>query len=192
MAIDDFEDLRCTGSFDSCEAALAALAGGDPPDAILLDLGLPGISGFEGIPRFRKLAPAVEIVVLTAFDDDEKLFAAIRAGASGYLLKTSSVEEIAAALRQVRAGGSPMTSRIARRVLAFFSTARPWRTDYGLTPREREVLERLIEGLAKKEIASRLGISLHTVDMHLRKVYVKLHVRSATGAVGKVLKERWL
>lgn len=189
-AIDDFPELKCTGAYTSCEDALKALATSDAPDVLLMDIGLPGMSGLEGIKLFREQLPAVEILILTAFDDDRKVFDALCAGASGYLLKTASMQEIAEALRQVRQGGSPMTPRIARRVLTFFSRTRPKKKDYGLTPREQEILEILVEGLAKKEIADRMDISPHTVDMHLRKIYLKLQVNSATGAVAKALKER--
>lgn len=172
-AINDFPDLKCTGTYHSCESALAALKTSEAPDVLLLDIGLPGMSGLEGIKLFREQSPDIEILILTAFDDDRKVFDALCAGASGYLLKTASMQEIADALRQVCNGGSPMTPRIARRVLTFFSRTRPKKKDYGLTPREQEILEILVEGLAKKEIADHMSISTHTVDMHLRKIYFK-------------------
>jgi DNA-binding NarL/FixJ family response regulator len=189
-AINDTPGLACAATFRSCEEALAALPKGAPPQVVLMDIGLPGMSGIEGIARFREAAPAAEVIVLTVFEDEEKLFKAIRAGASGYLLKGASLDEIADAIRLAHAGGSPMTPRIARRVLGFFKERTAKQPDYGLTDRERDILQQLIEGLAKKEIAARLGISFHTVDMHLRHIYEKLRVNTATGAVAKAVREK--
>ncbi len=188
-AINDTSGMVCVGTYRSCEEALAALAQGDPPQVLLMDIGLPGISGIEGIQRFRQVAPRTEVVVLTVFEDEEKLLKAICAGASGYLLKGSNLDEIADGIRLAHMGGSPMTPRIARRVLGFF-TGRPNRhSDYGLTDREHSILQLLVEGLAKKKIATRLDISFHTVDMHLRHIYEKLQVNTATGAVAKAVRE---
>ncbi len=188
-AIDDTPDLECTGTYRSCEEALEALEKSTPA-VVLMDLGLPGMSGIDGIRRVRELRPGTEVVVLTVFEDEDKLFKAICAGASGYLLKSSSLEEIADAIRLARDGGSPMTPRIARRVLGFFKEQPAAKADYGLTAREREILQGLVEGLVKKEIAGRVGASFHTVDMHLRHIYEKLQVNTATGAVAKALREK--
>ena len=189
-AISATEGLACTGAFRSCEEAFSALRSDPPPQVVLMDIGLPGISGIEGISRLRELAPKVDVVVLTVFEDEDKLFRAICAGASGYLLKSASLEEVADAIRLAHAGGSPLTPRIARRVLGFFTERPAKQRDYGITEREREILQLLVQGLAKKEIAARLGISFHTVDMHLRHIYEKLRVNSATGAVAKAVRER--
>ncbi|OWK43010.1 response regulator transcription factor [Fimbriiglobus ruber] len=187
------DGLSCPATFSTCEEALASVAAGDePPDVILLDVGLPGMSGLEGIPRFVASIPGVRVIVLTVFEDDEKIFKALCAGATGYLLKMSPVGEVIGAIRDVVAGGSPMNARIARRVIEMFARLAPVPRDYGLTDREREVLELMVKGLIKKEIASRLTLSVHTVDSHIRNIYEKLHVHTRSGAVAKALKEKLL
>jgi DNA-binding NarL/FixJ family response regulator len=183
------DEVECPRDFDSCEKALAALARDEAPDLILLDVGLPGMSGLEGIRLIKDKAPKALVVILTVFEDDDKVFAAICAGAAGYLLKTSSATEITQAVRDALDGGSPMTSRIARRVLDMFSKLAPKQADYGLSDREKEILQLMVTGLIKKEIADRLTLSVHTVDTYLRRIYEKLEVNTRTGAVAKALKE---
>jgi DNA-binding NarL/FixJ family response regulator len=188
--IGQIEGLTCPRAFERCETCLDALHHDPPPDVLLLDLGLPGMGGLTALPQLKTLAPDAHILVLTVFDDQEKIFEAICAGASGYLLKTSSAEEITAAIHEVLDGGAPMTASIAHKVLGMFKhMARP-QGEYGLTPREKEILEWMVEGLTKKEIASRLDLSPHTVDTHLRSIYGKLQVHTRTGAVSKALRER--
>lgn len=182
-------DLQCPCDFDSCEKALAALTREAAPDLILLDVGLPGMSGLDGIRLFKERAPKSLIVILTVFEDDDKVFQAICAGAAGYLLKTSSVADITQAVRDALAGGSPMNPRIARRVLDMFSKLAPKQSNYGLSEREKEILQLMTTGLIKKEIADRLTLSIHTVDTYLRRIYEKLEVNTRTGAVAKALKE---
>lgn len=189
-AVNQMPDIACTGAFGTCEEALAALKNGPAPQVVLMDIGLPGMNGIDGIRYFREAAPDVNVVVLTVFEDENKLFKAICAGASGYLLKSARIEEIGEAIRLASAGGSPMTPRIARRVLGFFQAQPAQQPDYGLTDREREILQALVEGLAKKQIADRLAMSFHTVDMHLRHIYLKLQVNTATGAVAKAVREK--
>lgn len=181
--------LQCTRDFDSCEKVLTALAHDDAPDLILLDVGLPGMSGIDGIRLIKERAPKTLVVILTVFEDDDKVFSAICAGAAGYLLKTSSSSEITQSVRDALAGGSPMTSRIARRVLDMFSKLAPKQSDYGLSEREKEILLLMTTGLIKKEIADKLVLSIHTVDTYLRRIYEKLEVNTRTGAVAKALKE---
>ncbi len=183
------DGLQCTRDFDSCEKALAAMVHDHAPDLILLDVGLPGMSGLDGIRLIKERSPNALVVILTVFEDDDKVFSAICAGAAGYLLKTSSVTEITQAVRNALAGGSPMTSRIARRVLDMFSKLAPKQSDYGLSDREKEILQLMTTGLIKKEIADRLTLSVHTVDTYLRRIYEKLEVNTRTGAVAKALKE---
>jgi DNA-binding NarL/FixJ family response regulator len=183
------DGLQCTRDFDSCEKALAAMVHDHAPDLILLDVGLPGMSGLDGIRLIKERSPNALVVILTVFEDDDKVFSAICAGAAGYLLKTSSVTEITQAVRDALAGGSPMTSRIARRVLDMFSKLAPKQSDYGLSDREKEILQLMTTGLIKKEIADRLTLSVHTVDTYLRRIYEKLEVNTRTGAVAKALKE---
>ena len=187
--LEEERDLRCTGDFDSCEKALATLTREDAPDLILLDVGLPGMSGLEGIRLIRELSPKTIVLILTVFADDEKVFSAICAGASGYLLKTSTAGNITAAVRDALSGGSPMTSRIARRVLEMFSKFAPKQNDYHLSEREKEILHLMVAGLIKKQIADRLNLSVHTVDSYLRRIYEKLEVNTRTGAVAKALRE---
>jgi DNA-binding NarL/FixJ family response regulator len=182
----------CDGTFPRCEEALATLDAIRPrvPDIIVLDVGLPGMSGLEGISRLKERAPDSQIVIFTVFDDDEKIYRAICAGASGYLLKGLPVPELIAALEQVALGGSPMTPRIARRVLAMFSKLAPQSSDessMALSPREKQIVEGMAAGLTNKEIAAKLGLSAHTTDSYTRSIYEKLHVNSRSGAVAKAL-----
>lgn len=183
--------IKCPQTFATCEDALAALRTMARPDVILLDVGLPGMSGIEGIRHFKELAPATHVIILTVYDDQEKVFKAICAGASGYLLKTADEDAIAAAIHDVLQGGSPITPRVARLVLNMFATrSAPPAQDYGLSEREHEVLDLMVRGLVKKEIADRLNLSYHTVDNHLRSIYTKLQVHTRGGAVAKALSER--
>ena len=155
-----------------------------------MDLGLPGMSGQEGIKRIKALSPSTQVVVLTVYEDDEKIFEAICNGASGYLVKPSSGKKVIGAIRSVLRGGSPMNAHIARKVLAMFKyLARP-SADYGLTEREREILGTLVDGHKQKEIAEKLFLSPHTIDTHVRNIYAKLHVHSQSAAVAKAVKER--
>ncbi|MBL9158042.1 MAG: response regulator transcription factor [Verrucomicrobiales bacterium] len=187
--LDRQKDMRCVHQYERCEDAIEALVAGERPDVMLFDIGLPGMSGIEGIRRIKTALPEIEILVFSVFDDNEKVFNAICAGASGYLLKTSSMGEIPDAIREILAGGAPINALIARRVLDMFSDLAPQSRDYGLTEREKEVLEQMVEGLTKKEIADQLDLSFHTVDKHIRGIYSKLHVNTMTGAVAKALKE---
>ncbi len=182
-------DLQCPRDFDSCEKLLATLSESNAPDLILLDVGLPGMSGLDAIRLIKERAPKTLVVILTVFEDDDKVFQAICAGAAGYLLKTSSGADITQAVRDALAGGSPMNPRIARRVLDMFSKLAPKQRDYGLSDREKEILQLMTTGLIKKEIADRLSLSVHTVDTYLRRIYEKLEVNTRTGAVAKALKE---
>ena len=190
-ALNQTETFRCTGDFASAETALAAARlPQSPPRVILLDVGLPGMDGLAAIPKLREHLPGAVIIVLTVFEDDDKIFRAICSGATGYLLKTSSVEEITRAMTEALGGGAPMNSRIAKRVLEMFARLVPPRGDYGLTVREKEILESMVQGKTKKEIAAILDLSFHTVDTHLRNIYQKLEVNTRTGAVAKALKEK--
>lgn len=180
----------CVGSFSSAEAALGGVGEGVTPAAVLLDVGLPGMDGIEALPKLRAVLPTASLIVLTVFEDEEKIVRAICSGAQGYLLKTAPVAEIASAIDDVLGGGSPMNSRIARRVLELFSKFVPPQKNYGLTAREKEILQQMVEGRIKKEIASRVGLSVHTVNTHMRNIYEKLQVNTVNGAVAKALKER--
>lgn len=184
--------FRCTHAFSSCEAALEALETDSPPSVILLDIGLPGMDGIQGIERFRAITPATEIIILTVYDDDDKLFSAICAGASGYLLKNSAKGSIIEAINDVLSGGAPMNPAMARKAMAMFRQSGLSRKsqNYGLTAREKEVLQFLVDGHTKKEIADKLFLSYHTVNTHLKNIYSKLHVNTRGGLVSKALRER--
>ena len=188
-ALNRLEGITCTHRFTACEDALAALSEEPSPHVVLLDVGLPGMSGIEGIAPLRQLAPQAAAVILTVFEDDKKIFDAICAGAAGYLLKTSSNEDIAAAIRSAAGGGSPINPRIARRVLEMFSKANPPQKDYGLTQRETEILQLLVQGQTIKAAAAQLNIGFYTADEYIRSVYEKLQVRSRGSAVAKAVKE---
>lgn len=184
-ALNRLDDVHCAHRFSACEDALAALAGHDAPQVLLLDVELPGMNGIEGTALFRRQSPRTVVVILTVFEDDDKIFRAICAGAAGYLLKTSGIKDIAGAIRTAAAGGSPITPTIARRVLEMFSKANPPQRDYGLSPREQEILHLLVQGKSTKEAAVLLGISFYTADEYIRGVYEKLHVHTRSGAVAK-------
>ena len=192
--VDSVPGFGCTGLFHRCEDALARLrdAVTPRPSILLLDVGLPGMSGLDAIAQLKEAAPQLQIVILTAFEDDEKIYRAICAGASGYLLKSASLGELAAALREVAAGGSPMTPRVARRVLDMFSRLAPQPAAQLLSPRERQVIELMAEGLTNKEMASRLSLSIHTVVEYVGAIYAKLHVNSRAGAVAKAFRAGWM
>jgi len=183
------EGLCCPHAFAWCEEALQLLKESDAPDVVLLDVGLPGMSGLDGIRAIKAISPVTHVVMLTVFDEQEKLFQAICAGASGYLLKTAPEQKIADSIREVINGGAAMTPSIAQKVLEMFARLVTPKDDYGLTIREREILDLMVQGLIKKEIADRLGLSYHTVDTHLRNIYSKLQVHTRAGAVSKALKE---
>jgi DNA-binding NarL/FixJ family response regulator len=155
------------------------------PDVVLIDLGLPGISGMEVIKRLKEHFPKMEMLVLTVYEDRKHLFSALKAGASGYLLKDSRPEEIVKAVREICSGSSPMSPKVARYVIEFFHGMRRKDGTEILTKREREILSGIADGLTSKKLAERLYISPHTVRTHIKKIYDKLHVHSKVEAVMK-------
>lgn len=175
-------------TFTSCEDALAEPPA-PAPSVILLDLGLPGMGGLEGMSHFKTRWSAAEILIFTVMDDAEKIYAAICAGASGYLLKSEPVASILQDVEEVVEGGSPMHPQVARKVLDRLSGKSKPVAETLLSDREREVLQNMAEGLTKKEIAAKLDLSIHTVDNYLRRIYRKLHVNTLQGAVAKAFKE---
>ncbi len=177
-------------AFMNCEDAIAALKSAALPDVILLDVGLPGMDGIEGIAHLKSRAPAASILILTVFEDDDKIFRAICAGASGYLLKSEPMAQVITAIDQAIAGGSPMNPRIASRVLAMFTKLAPVKKDYGLDEREQAVLKCMVAGMARKQIAAATALNPHTADYVTRSIYRKLHVNCATAAVSKAVAER--
>jgi len=175
-------------TFASCEDALAAPM--EPaPQVILLDLGLPGMGGLAGMSPLKTRWPQAEILVFTVFDEADKIYAAICAGASGYLLKSEPTTAILRAVEEVMDGGSPMHPQVARKVLDRLSGKAQPAPETQVSDRERQVLQSMAEGLTKKEIAAKLDLSIHTVDNYLRRIYRKLHVNTLQGAVAKALKE---
>jgi DNA-binding NarL/FixJ family response regulator len=167
--------------------------GATAPDVILTDIGLPGMNGVEGTRILRERFPAVPILALTVYDDDDSVFDAICAGASGYLLKNTAPARLLEALREVVAGGAPMSPDVARRVVNLFREFRPpARASYHLTPQETELLKLMIEGHLYKTAAVAMRISTSTVSFHLKHIYEKLQVHSKTEAVSKALRERLL
>lgn len=179
----------CTvGSFSSMEDALAVLERA-PPDVALSDIGLPGMSGIEGVRRLKASHPATHILMLTVYDDDHHIFEAICAGASGYLLKDTPPARLIDAIKEIHAGGAPMSPDIARRVVTMFQRIAPPRNSpAGLTPRELEVLRLLADGHSYKTAADALDVSLDTLRSHIRNIYDKLHVHSKSEAVLKAFK----
>jgi len=159
------------------------------PDIMLLDLGLPRRDGLEVMAELRAALPLIKVIILTASDERERVYRAICNGASGYLLKTADPDEIVAGIRDVMQGAAALSASLAKMILEGFASHGPVKQIEPLTHREEDVLRLLVRGLIKKEIADELEISQHTVDMHLRSVYRKLHVRSQTEAVSKALRQ---
>lgn len=179
------QGFRCVSQFGSAEAALEKLAA-DRPEVVLVDINLPGLSGIECVRRLKPLLPDTQFVMVTVYEDADHIFNALAAGASGYLLKQTPRDELLAALQEVHAGGSPMTSNIARKVVQSFQRPAPQLGESAsLSPREREVLDLLARGYLYKEIAAKLGISIPTVNTYIRRIYEKLQVRSRAQAVAK-------
>jgi DNA-binding NarL/FixJ family response regulator len=185
-------DMHCVHALPDCERLMDALDTGDAPDVVLMDLGLPGLPGVEGIRRIHGLSPTTRVLVLTIHEDDERVFDAISAGASGYLLKPLPPAQLLQAIRDAVQGGAPINPFIARKLLAEFGRIPPSRArcaPYTLTAREREILQSLVDGLSLRAIGERLGLSYHTISNHLRNVYAKLHVHSRSAAVSRALRE---
>jgi DNA-binding NarL/FixJ family response regulator len=179
--------FRCVSIYGSAEAALQKLPT-DRPDVVLMDINMAGMNGIECVRHLKALAPKVQILMLTVYDDTEQIFKALAAGATGYLLKRHEPDELLQAIRDVQAGGSPMSNSIARKVVASFQKIDQSNEAQNLlTAREQAVIDSLARGLAYKQIGDELGISINTIRTHLRHIYEKLHVQSRTEAVAKYL-----
>ena len=189
--IDGTEGFRCAGSFRSMEEALDRM-GRDLPDVALVDIGLPGISGIEGIRLLKERYPKLILLIHTVYDDDERIFDALCAGASGYLLKKTPPARLLEGLKEAAAGGAPLTPEVASRVIQLFREYRPPDRNYELTPHEIRLLKLLMDGYNYKTAAEELGVTTHTISFHLQRVYEKLHVHSKTEAVAKALQHRLL
>ena len=185
MLFGESAGFKCVGAFDTAEKALVEIPK-HPPDVVLMDIHLPDLSGIECTARLKQLMPKVRVVMITAYGDNDKIFKALRAGASGYLLKRSLPERILESITDVMQGGAPMSSEIARKVVeAFRQPAAAPGDKVELSRREHEVLELLSRGFPDKEIAAKLSISFPTVRFHLKHIYEKLHVQTRTEAALK-------
>ncbi len=184
--VESASDFRCLGVWITAEEALKKIDA-FRPQVVLMDINLPGMSGIEATARIKQHLPEIQVIMVTVYRDHDQIFAALKAGASGYLLKRSTPEEVRQAIRDVRSGGAPMSAEIARRVVEAFHqpVKAPGAEEIKLSKRETEILEHLAIGLANKEIADRLTISVETVRVHLRRIYDKLHVHSRTEAAMK-------
>ncbi len=184
------EGFRCTGSYGSVEAALGKI-GAALPDIVLIDIGLPGMSGIEGIRILKERHPQLLLLVQTIHEDDDRVFEALCAGASGYILKKTQPARLIEGLRDAMSGGAPMSPEIASRVIRLFKQIRPpERVDYRLTPHETRLLKLLGAGHNYKTAAAELGVTASTINFHLQKIYEKLQVHSKTEAVAKALRNR--
>lgn len=192
VAVESSEELSLTGVYPNATDALKIIKK-DKPDVVLMDIQMPGVSGIEATRQIKQEIPAVQILIQTVFEDNARIFSAICAGASGYILKDSSPERYIDAIIETYEGGSPMTPSIARKVLTIFSQqhSEKQKEEYNeLTSAENKVLECLVRGLSYKLIAAECQISFSTVNFHLKNIYRKLHVNSATEAVSKAIKEK--
>ena len=182
--------FKCSGAFRTMEEALARVAR-DLPDIVLTDIGLPGMSGIEGIKKLKESHPDLLILVLTVYDDNEKIFDALCAGACGYLLKRTEPSELLKSLREAVTGGAPMSPEVAAKVIKLFREFRPpEKADYNLTPHEIRLLKMLTEGYNYVSAAEKLGISYNTLKFHVRNIYDKLQVHSQSEALAIAMRER--
>ena len=186
--IDSAEGFQCSETFGSVEEALPKI-GSSLPQVTLVDIGLPGISGIEGIRMMKERYPGVVSVVLTVFDDDKRIFEAICSGASGYLLKKTPAPRLLECIREAAAGGAPISPEIASKVIALFRQVRPAAAAmHDLTPHEQRLLGLLVDGHNYKTAAAELQVSVNTISFHMRRIYEKLHVHSKSEAVAKALR----
>jgi DNA-binding NarL/FixJ family response regulator len=190
--IDEQPDLNCALASGRGEDAIEALAQNEAPQVVLMALELPGMTGIETTCQIKGRSPTSQVIALTTQEDEDQIRELLCAGACGCLLQSPSDEQVVGAIAAARSNGAPMSPSVARTVLRLFRQHVRPRADYGLTPREREVLRLLVEDYTQKEIAEELFVSPHTVDTHLRNIYRKLEVRSRSGAIVKALHERLL
>jgi len=187
--IGESSGFACRGAHSSAEEALRAISQ-NPPDVVLMDINLPRLSGIECVRRLKSALPKLQIVMLTVYEDSDRVFEALEAGAGGYLLKRTPSDQILAAITEVHKGGAPMSSCIARKVVQSFQKRRRTSPELDqLTPREEEILHQVAKGYHNKEIGDRLQISTETVRVHLKNIYEKLHVGSRSEAVAKFLRK---
>ena len=193
--IEGTDGFKCTGAFVDCESMLSELEE-LLPDVVLMDIGLPGVSGIVGARRIKQICPDIEILMLTVYEDNERVFEALCAGATGYLVKKTPPSRLLEAIREAYEGGSPMSSQIARKVVSQLqqkTTARAKdEATTSLTSRETEILEGLVNGQTYQAIALTFNISIDTVRFHIRNIYRKLHVHSESEAVAKAMRQGYI
>lgn len=188
LLIGGTDGFECTGSYRSMEEALPRLEQA-APDVALVDIGLPGMSGIEGIRLLKERHPGLHLIVLTVYDDDDRIFQALCAGASGYLLKKTQPARLLESLREAVAGGGPMSPEVAHRVIELFRRIRPpAKAEYDLTPHETRILRLLVDGHNYKTAAREVNVSVNTIAFHIKHIYEKLQVHSKTEAVAKALR----
>jgi len=190
LLVNGTDGYTCSGSYRSMEEAIEKIPR-QVPDVLLSDIGLPGMSGIDGVRRLKELYPSLLVLMLTVYDDDERIFDAMCAGACGYLLKKTPPARLIASLQEVVDGGAPMSPEVARRVIALFREIRPPdRAEYPLTPHETRLLKLFVEGHNYKTAAVELKVSVNTINFHVRSIYDKLQVHSRSEAVAKALLNR--
>lgn len=186
------KDFLCEIAAESVEDFMAAVKHKEFPDVTLMDIQLPGMSGIDGMRLIKEQHPDTDIIMLTVYNDWQRIFDSLCAGASGYLLKNTPLAEIKKAIESVRSGGAAMSPEIARKVMEYFApsgkTAVAAKPDAGLTPKEKELVIGLVDGLSYKMIADRMGVSIDTIRFHIKNIYKKLHVNSKAEVIGKSLR----
>ena len=190
MLLNSTTEMECTGAFEDCRNVIKNIVK-NIPDVVLMDIDMPHVNGIEGLQLIRKQFPQVKILMQTVFEDDDKIFASICAGADGYILKKAQPHELMKAIAEVLEGGAPMTPSIARQVIRLVNKQNSKSdVDFQLTPREHEILSLLVQGLSYKMIGERCNISMPTVNSHIQHIYEKLHVSSGTEAVAKAISNK--
>jgi DNA-binding NarL/FixJ family response regulator len=189
LMIEEEDDLEVTAFFAGAETVIEDIRVLQP-DVVLMDIDMPDVNGVEAVTNIRKINKQLPVIMLTVFDDNENIFNAICAGASGYILKRSATEEIPNAIRNVLTGGAPMTGSVARKLLQMIPVNENTREIFDITQHEKMVLQLLVKGYSYKMIAAELNVSIDAVRFHIKKIYDKLHVHSATEAVSKALKNK--
>ena len=190
LLINSTDGMQCVGIFSDCREVVMHISK-CKPDVVLMDIDMPNVNGIEGLKLIRKHFPSIHILMQTVFDDDEKIFAAIYAGADGYILKKEHPAKLIEGIFEVMQGGAPMTPSVARQVLNLFNDKHRKKTtnEFNLSERETEILSLLVKGMSYKKIAAACNISITTVNSHIQDIYEKLHVHSATEAISKALGE---
>lgn len=183
------DGMECTATFPDCSHVIADMEI-HQPDVVLMDIEMPLVDGINGVAIIKKKFPHIRIIMQTVFEDEEKIFASLKAGAEGYILKNAAAEKITQSIEDVYQGGAYMTPSVALRVMQYFNKPLQHKEEYNLTPKEKEVLKYLSDGSSYKMVADKLGISYFTVNAHIKKIYEKLHVHSLGEAVSLAIKNQ--